>query len=69
MKDFEQFRANLLYCPKCKEAVPVRERLLLILSDGKIFDYSCAYCATSVGTRRETEKREVRLFIKDNLSS
>lgn len=63
MKDFEQFRASLLFCPRCREAVPVRERLLLILSDGNLYDYMCAYCATSVGTRRETAaKEEVKLI-------
>lgn len=63
MKEFEQFRASLLFCPRCRDAVPVRERLLLILSDGKLFDYMCTYCASSIGTRRETETREVKLII------
>lgn len=63
MKEFEHFKASLLFCPRCREAVPVRERLLLILPDGKLFDYMCAYCASSVGTRRETEMKEVKLII------
>jgi len=63
VRQFEQFKASLLFCPNCREAVPVRERLLLILPDGKIFDYLCVYCANSVGTRRETEEREVKIII------
>jgi len=62
MKEFEQFRASLLFCPRCKEAVPVRERLLLILPDGKLFDYMCTYCANSIGSRKETEHKEVQII-------
>jgi len=62
MKEFEQFRASLLFCPRCREAVPVRERLLLILPDGKLFDYMCTYCANSIGSRKETEHKEVQII-------
>jgi hypothetical protein len=31
----------------------VREKLLLILPDGQLFDYVCVYCATSVGTNHD----------------
>ncbi|MBI5096131.1 MAG: cytoplasmic protein [Nitrospirae bacterium] len=62
MKEFEQFRASLLFCPRCREAFPVRERLLLILPDGKLFDYMCAYCASSIGSRKETEHKEARII-------
>jgi hypothetical protein len=31
MDAFEEFDASQLYCPKCKRAVPVRKRLLLVL--------------------------------------
>jgi len=63
MKEFEQFKASMLFCPRCREAVPVRERLLLILPDGKLFDYMCAYCANSVGSRKEIEKKEVKILL------
>ena len=63
MKDFEQFKASLLFCPQCRAAVPVRERLLLILPDGKLFDYMCTYCAGSIGSRKETDKQEVKIII------
>ena len=34
--------------------MPVRERLLLVLSDREIFDYLCTECGTSVGRREVT---------------
>ncbi len=43
-----------LYCEKCKAAMPVRERLLLILPDKEIFDYLCTGCGSSVGQREVT---------------
>ena len=51
MNQFKTLRASTLYCPKCKNAQPVREKLLLILPDREIYDYLCTACATSVGSR------------------
>ena len=48
---FKSLRASSLYCQKCKNAMPVRERLLLILPDKEIYDYLCTGCASSVGQR------------------
>jgi hypothetical protein len=53
-KQFENFTASSLYCEKCKAAMPVRERLLLILPDKEIYDYLCTGCASSVGQREIT---------------
>ena len=50
-KSFEQLSASLLYCNKCGQAMPVRERLLLVLPDGDLYDYSCRRCGSSVGSR------------------
>lgn len=50
-KQFDSFKAVELYCPKCKRANPVRERLLLVLPEGDKYEYLCAYCGTSVGDR------------------
>ena len=49
---FESFSASQLYCPKCKQAMPVRERMLLVLSSGELYDYLCSSCGTSLGTRQ-----------------
>jgi len=51
---FENFTASSLYCEKCKAAMPVRERLLLILPDKEIYDYLCNRLRSSVGQREVT---------------
>jgi len=51
---FENFTASSLYCEKCQAAMPVRERLLLVLPDKEIFDYLCTECGSSVGQREVT---------------
>ncbi len=48
---FKTLRASSLYCQKCKKAMPVRERLLLVLPEKEIYDYLCTGCASSVGQR------------------
>jgi hypothetical protein len=48
---FGTFTASELYCPKCKSAQPVRERLLLVLPAGELHEIVCARCATSLGKR------------------
>ena len=53
-QQFENFTASSLYCDKCKTAMPVRERLLLVLPDREIFDYLCTGCGSSVGRREIT---------------
>ena len=55
MQQFESFRASSLYCNKCQKAMPVREKLLLVLPDKEIFDYLCTGCASSLGQREVTE--------------
>ena len=50
---FESFDATALYCPKCKAAMPVRKKLLLILPDGDMYDLICASCGTSLGKKIE----------------
>jgi uncharacterized protein YbaR (Trm112 family) len=49
---YGDFRASQLYCPKCKQANPVRERLLLVLPTGDLTEYVCAVCGTSVGKKQ-----------------
>ena len=53
-QQFENFTASSLYCEKCKAAMPVRERLLLVLPDREIYDYLCTGCGSSVGLREIT---------------
>lgn len=51
MSRFENLRASSLYCNKCAAAMPVREKLLLVLPDKEIYEYLCTGCASSVGQR------------------
>ncbi len=48
---FKEFDAAELYCPQCKQSVPVRKRLLLVLPEGDKYEYLCAFCAETVGTK------------------
>jgi hypothetical protein len=57
---FENFTASSLYCEKCKAAMPVRERLLLVLPDRELFDYLCTGCGSSVGQREVTAGEKIR---------
>ena len=50
-KQFQDLRASELYCPRCRVARPVRERLLLVLPGAEIHEYRCVTCSESLGTR------------------
>jgi len=51
---FERMEASLLACPKCRQAVPVRKRLLLILPEGDKYEYVCPHCSSTCGTTVES---------------
>ena len=51
---FGDFIASELFCPKCQRSQPVRQRLLLVLPSGELFEYLCAQCGTSLGQRTVT---------------
>jgi hypothetical protein len=61
-KQFDELEASSLFCPKCKTAVPVRKRLLLVLPEGERYEYLCARCSTSVGRKVEEAKRKIQLI-------
>jgi hypothetical protein len=50
-QQFGAFTASELYCPKCRCARPVREKLLLILPSGELYEYLCTGCGSSLGQR------------------
>lgn len=62
-KQFEEFRASALYCPRCKRAMPVRSRLLLVLPDGELHEYLCQTCASSLGTRTVRNMQQSQIVI------
>jgi transposase-like protein len=61
---FDQFEATSLYCPRCKAAVPVRKKLLLVLPEGDEYEYLCAHCSFSVGTKTEKQAPQMEFLIK-----
>jgi hypothetical protein len=52
-ESFDQFEATELYCPNCRQAVPVRKSLLLILPEGDKYEYRCRYCGGKVGDKMD----------------
>jgi len=50
-RQFDSFRASSLHCSKCGRAMPVRERLLLVLPDKELFAYHCTGCDEVIGSR------------------
>ncbi|SPP64089.1 cytoplasmic protein [Nitrospira lenta] len=51
---FGALQASLLYCPHCRVATPTRERLLLVLPSGNLYEYLCQHCGTSTGSKTDT---------------
>ncbi len=62
-KEFEKFQATVLFCPKCNMATEVKERLLLVLPDGNLFDYLCSLCGTSVGKKKDSDSEDKNIII------
>ncbi|MBI1823570.1 MAG: cytoplasmic protein [Nitrospirae bacterium] len=62
-RNFDQLQASLLHCPKCKRAVQVRERLLLVLPDGQLFEYRCVHCGSSIGERTEKNSKPAKIIL------
>ena len=50
-QQFGAFTASELYCPKCKSSQRVRERLLLVLPSGELYEFLCTSCGMSLGKR------------------
>lgn len=62
-RQFDQFEASSLFCPRCKRAVPVRKRLLLVLPEGDRYEYLCSVCSSSIGRKMEESKKRVQLIV------
>lgn len=59
---YKDFSATELFCPKCRQATPVREHLLLVLPDGDLYEYLCVYCGTSLGEKRVKEQPQIQII-------
>lgn len=60
---FKELDATELYCSKCRMAVPVRKRLLLVLPEGDKYEYFCPYCAETVGTKIDRQQDQQNSII------
>ena len=60
---YKEFDAMELYCLRCKQAVPVRKRLLLVLPEGDKYEYLCALCSATVGTKMDRQAKPVSLIV------
>jgi len=60
---FKEFNATELYCPKCKQAVPVRKRLLLVLPEGDKYEYLCSFCSESVGFKIDRLTKPMSIIV------
>ena len=63
MDAYKEFDAMELYCPRCKQAVPVRKRLLLVLPEGDKYEYLCALCSATVGTKMDRQVKPTSLIV------
>jgi hypothetical protein len=59
-RQFEELEASSLFCGRCKQAVPVRKKLLLVLPEGEKYDYLCAHCGSPVGSKTSREDSSLR---------
>jgi len=64
MEQFKDFEAQSLYCPRCKAARAVRERLLLVLPDYDLYEYLCGTCRGSVGTRKVSQAKDTGILLR-----
>jgi hypothetical protein len=60
---FKEFDATELYCPRCKRPVPVRKRLLLVLPEGEKYEYLCAICSESVGSKIDRQAKPLSVIV------
>ena len=59
---FKELDATELYCPRCKQANPVRKFLLLVLPEGDKYEYRCARCGEPVGTKIDRQIKPLSII-------
>ena len=63
MKQYDDLQATYLYCNRCGASMPVRERLLLVLPDGNLFEYLCTGCGSILGDKKTKQKLRERMKV------
>ena len=59
-ESYGDFEATSLFCPRCRRAVPVRKKLLLVLPTGNKFDYVCQQCWAQIGGKTDNDATAFR---------
>src|SRR2546427_11254394 len=67
-RQYSTFEASELFCPRCRQSRPVRRHLLLVLPTGNKYDYRCAVCATSVGSKMDSDSTDFNTLISGQQS-
>ena len=65
MDAYKDLKATELFCDRCKTAVPVREKLLLIIPGKNLYDYICTRCGKSLGKRTEPDAGNMKVKMMD----
>ena len=53
---YQEFEAAELFCSRCQKLVPVRKKMLLVLSEGDSYDYICTVCGQRVGGKLDKKE-------------
>ncbi len=53
---YKEFEAAELFCSRCQKLVPVRKKMLLVLSEGDQYDYFCTVCGQRVGGKLDKKE-------------
>jgi transposase-like protein len=53
---FKEFDATQLYCPRCKQ-------VLLVLPEGDKYEYLCAFCSKTVGTKIDRNVKPIKIIV------
>ncbi|MBM3226291.1 MAG: cytoplasmic protein [Candidatus Tectomicrobia bacterium] len=62
-RQYGTFEASELFCQRCRQSRPVRKHLLLVLPTGNKYDYRCAVCATSVGSKMDENSSDFQTLM------
>lgn len=62
MQQYKDFLATRLYCDNCNASMPVKEKLLLILPDGYLYEYVCQGCGKAIGDKKVSLSEEDRIL-------
>jgi predicted SprT family Zn-dependent metalloprotease len=63
MDQYKELQATELYCNRCKTAVQVRERLLLVIPGQNLYEYTCKRCGNSLGKKTQSDAENMNISL------